>query len=79
MYLELNDKEYELIKEVSEITLTNYELKGNLISSESMLCAIQELVWEVHRLEDEIEAINEDIRDNYKRVSVEEQLDEFRN
>ena len=79
MYIELNDRDYELIKKVSEVTLTNYELKGNLMSTESMICAIQELLWEVERLEEEKEQLEDDIRENYKKISIEEQLDEFRN
>lgn len=69
MYVELDEKEYELMKEVQSITCTNYELKGNLIDKDGLICALEELVWEVHRLEEEIERQKEDIRDNYKRIS----------
>lgn len=56
-YVELFDEEYERIKEISRITVTDYELKGNLISTESLLCALDDMLSEYHHKEEEIEDI----------------------
>lgn len=75
MYVELDEKEYELMKEIQKITCTDYELKGNLIDKDGIICALEELVWEVHRLEETIGNLEADMRDNYKPIEHKDQYE----
>lgn len=70
MYLELLESEYEKIKEISKITLTDYELKGNLIPVDSLVSALEDMLVEYHNKEYEIEELKQDIEDNYELKKV---------
>lgn len=74
MYIEVSDKEMERFKEISDITVTDYEFKGNFVSVVSLLTMIDDLLIELHEREEQIEDIKQDIQDNYKRIPVSEQV-----
>jgi aspartokinase len=69
MYIEVSNKEMERFKEISDITITDYEFKGNFVPVVSLLAMIDDLLLELHEREEQIENIKQDIQDNYKRIS----------
>ena len=74
MYIEVSNKEMERFKEISDITVTDYEFKGNFVPVVSLLAMIDDLLLELHEKEEQIEDIKQDIQDNYKRIPVSEQI-----
>ena len=60
MHYLLEDKELETMEEVSNITMTDYEITGNFIPVENMMSAIEELLVELHRKEEEIEDLKKE-------------------
>lgn len=74
MYIEVSNKEMERFKEISDITVTDYEFKGNFVPVVSLLAMVEDLLLELHNKEEQIEDIKQDIQDNYRRISVSEQV-----
>lgn len=70
MYYKLDNDELERINRVSKITFTDYELKGNFISVESMMAAIEDLLIEIDRLEETKKDIEQDIENNYELKNI---------
>lgn len=64
MYLEMREK---LLKKVTEITNTDYEIKGNMIPCESIIPMIEDLVMYVEHYKEELEDIKNDLLNNYTR------------
>lgn len=64
MFEELNERELQIIKEVSDITITDYELKGNFIPVDSYMSMVEDLLVEYNRLLEENEDLKETIRTN---------------
>ena len=60
MHYLLDDKELDTIEEVSNITMTDYEITGKFIPVENMMSAIEELLVELHRKEEEIEDLKKE-------------------
>lgn len=69
MYLELKQ---DLIDKIEEITCTDYERKGDYIPAENIENMIKDLLYEIDRLNEKIEDMENDIRDNYRPISNEE-------
>ena len=69
MYLELKQ---DLIDKIEEITCTDYERKGDYIPAENIDIMIYDLLCEIDRLNEKIEDMENDIRDNYRPISNEE-------
>lgn len=69
MYLELKQ---DLIDKIEEITCTDYERKGDYIPAENIDSMIYDLLCEIDRLNEKIEDMENDIRDNYRPISNEE-------
>jgi hypothetical protein len=73
--------EKNLVDLVEEKTLTeykNYRLGNDnicLIDGEEIENMLHDLLTEIGRLEEKIEDMEQDIRDNYKRIPVEEQYE----
>lgn len=74
MYRKLNSDELEKIERVSKLTFTDYELKGDFIPVEKMMAAIEDLLIEIDRLEEEKKYREQEIEDNYKPISYAEQV-----
>lgn len=74
IFVEATNKHLEIFKEISDLTLGDYEIKGNFISVESLLDMIFDLLNEVHIKEELLEDMEQDIQDNYKRISISEQV-----
>lgn len=69
MYLKLDKK---IIDKIEEIICTDYERKGDYIPAENIDSMIYDLLYEIDRLNEKIEDMENDIRDNYRPISNEE-------
>lgn len=69
MYYRLDNKEFELLKRAEKLTITDYEIVGDLIPVESFISAIEDLMIEIDRLEEEVEDLKEDMEQNYRPLS----------
>lgn len=72
MYYKLENDELEKINRASKMTGSDYEIKGNFIPIESMMAAIEDLLIEIDRLEEERKDREQEIEDNYKPYTKEE-------
>lgn len=70
MYWELSDKDLEKIKKISDITGTDYELKGNLVPVDSLIYALLDMLAEYTNKQEEIEDLKQDIEDNYEPKKI---------
>ena len=68
MYYELNEKEYKLIQNVSNLTKVDYELINNLIPIDSFISIVYDLLDIVDYKEETIKEIKDDIATNYKFI-----------
>ena len=64
-YKYLDDEHLEIIKKIQEITMHDYELKGNFIPQNSLWLMVEDLLCEVEHFEEMIEEQKENIKDNY--------------
>lgn len=75
MYYKLNEKELNIIKDVEKITLTDYEIKENLIPVESFISIIHDLKHELEIAEENYNELERNVEDNYRPISKSEQYD----
>ena len=66
MKYELNDRELEYINQLKEITLTDYEVKGNQIPIENFVPMVEDLLTEYHNLEEKYNDLKQEMYNNYK-------------
>ena len=69
MKIELDNYSKEVLERVEDIMGTDYGRNGNYIQLEKLIAVIEDLEYEVHRLEEKIEDREKDIEDNYEPVS----------
>lgn len=74
MYRVLDEKDLLLLDRVKKITGQSY-VENNQIEVDKMLDIIQDLVAEVGRIQEELEDLQNDVRDNYKRIRNNEMYD----
>lgn len=74
MYRVLEEKDLLLMERVKKITGQNY-VENNQIEVDKMLDIIQDLICEVGRVQEELEDLQNDVRDNYKRIRNSEMYD----
>ena len=67
---ELNDTELRRIEEISSITGSDYELKGNFIPVESLLAAAEDMLMEYGVLEEKLKDLQQEISENYELKKV---------
>ena len=67
MYIKLENDTLKTINRASDITCTDYELLGNFIPIESMMCIVEDLLLEIDHLKECIEDMEQDIENNYDR------------
>lgn len=75
MYYKLNDDELERMFKASKITMTDYELIGNFAPVENLMAAIEDLLIELDKAEEKYKDLEEQLKENYKPISYEEQID----
>ncbi len=63
-----------ILEKVENITKTNYKSENGLVNSDEISIIIDDLLGEIDNLRNKIEDLEEDMRDNYERVTQEEQL-----
>lgn len=69
-YLKLLDSEYKMLKEIEEITNTNYEV-GDIIKVDNLTTIIEDLKIEYDGLKLEFEEYKQRIEENYKLIPKE--------
>lgn len=62
MYLEIDEK---LKDKIEKITITDYDFKDNFLPSESITSIFEDLIYEIDRLEEKYEDLEQDMEDNY--------------
>jgi hypothetical protein len=74
MYRVLDEKDLLLMERVKKITGNNY-VENNQVEVDKMLDIIQDLICEVGRVQEELEDLQNDVHDNYKRIRNSEMCD----
>ena len=74
IYVEVEENERMLFNEISELTMTNYELKENSIPIDSLIPMIKDIMVEYHNLQEQLEDLKRDMEDNYRPIPLEEQI-----
>ena len=74
IYYRLNDEQKELINNISEITLTDYESLGDFIEIEKIWNIIEDLKCSYGNLEEKYEDLVRDVEDNYRPIPYDEQI-----
>ena len=67
----------EIYDKVCEITYTGYDSlietdKEVLLSANSIMSMLEELMWEVDKQKEKVEDLEQDIEDNYRPITKEE-------
>ena len=73
-YYVMNDGQLEQVNKASNITGGDYEIKGNCITAENLIAAIEDLMVEVGRLEEKYSDLEKELEENYKPISYAEQI-----
>ena len=63
MYLEMEE---EKIKKIEEITVTDYEAKGNMIPAKNIYSLIDDLLYEINCLNEKIEDMQNNFEEHYQ-------------
>ena len=71
-YEKLDKEELEMIKNISKLTMTNYEIIGDFIPVDSWKNLAEDLLYEFDKLQEEFEDYKEFVKDNYKQKTNEE-------
>lgn len=71
MYQMLDEK---LVKEIEKLTTTEYEKFGIAVKCDGIEGMLRDLVSEIHRLEEKYEELEEDLKENYRPISISEQV-----
>lgn len=71
-YKYLDDEHLEMIKKIQEITMHDYELKGNFIPQNSLWLMVEDLLCELDNKEEKLENYKQYVADNYKQLNDEE-------
>ena len=71
MYYKLNESELKKVQDASTETMTDYSLEGNMIPVDSMMAVIEDLLVELHKRDEKIEDLEDDIN-NYYTLKKEE-------
>lgn len=76
MYYVMSDDERNKMQEVSDITLTDYEVMGKTIPVEKLMAAIEDLLVELHREQEKVADLESDI-DNYYELKKTDPYEEY--
>lgn len=72
-YYLLDEKELKIFKEIEEKTITNYEIENNLLPLENVMGIVEDLLSEINSLNEKLEDLENDVRENYRPIPVAEQ------
>lgn len=72
-YYLLNEKELKIFKEIEEKINTSYEIKNNLLPLENAMGIVENLLSEINSLNEKLEDLENDVRENYRPIPVAEQ------
>ena len=72
-YYLLNEKELKIFKEIEEKTNTSYEIENNLLPLENVMGIVEDLLSKINSLNEKLEDLENDVRENYKPIPVAEQ------
>lgn len=72
MYYMLSDDELKKIEQVSEMTLTDYEVTGKFVPVSSLMNVIEDLLVELHKEQEKITDLENDINNYYEIKNVNE-------
>lgn len=64
MYLKLNDNELEVVKEISKLTMTDYELESDMLPEDSFVVMLEDLLCKYHRIEEEFKDYKEKVENS---------------
>ena len=64
-YEKLDKEELEMIKNISKLTMTNYEITGDFIPVDSWKSLAEDLLYELDKLQEEFDDYKEFVKDNY--------------
>jgi hypothetical protein len=73
-YYYLDQDLKKVIENASKITFTQYETFGDFIESEQLFNIVKDLIGEFEGLEEEFEDYKRFVEDNYKQMTIEEQV-----
>lgn len=71
-YKYLDDEHLEMIKKIQEITMHDYELKGNFIPQNSLWLMVEDLLCELDNKEEKLENYKQYVSDNFRQLTDEE-------
>lgn len=69
MYLDLGEK---LKEKILEETYCIYDFNGTMINAEEIPSLIEDLIYEIHCRDEQLEDLKQDIQDNYKPIKSED-------
>lgn len=72
MYYVMNEDERNKMQQVSDITLTDYEVMGKTIPVEKLMAAIEDLLVELHREQEKVADLESEINNYYELKNVSE-------
>ena len=75
MFYKMDEDDEKIYKRVKEITLTDYEKKGDFIDIENIWSMIEDLICEIDHKEEELNDLKQNIEDNYEPIKKEEQYE----
>ena len=70
MYYNLDNEEFKKIKEIEEVTNSDYTKIGQFISVYSLMTAAAEMLYEYKNKCEELEDLKKDLEENYTRKPV---------
>lgn len=72
VYVKIDEKLYD---EVSGLTMTDYDKKGDEVNVEALMQMVEDLLVEYHRSEETLQDVLSDMEDNYKPLTNKEMYD----
>lgn len=80
--MRIDESNYKIINRISQLIGTDYNIKwfddnnvNGYINDDKVISMLEDLIGEIDKLEEEKEDIIRDRDDNWKHVSIEEQID----
>lgn len=72
VYVKIDEKLYD---EVSGLTMTDYDKKGDEVNVETLMQMVEDLLVEYRRSEETLQDVLSDMEDNYKPLTNKEMYD----